>query len=84
MVLMGMTLSVDDFARIGASKRAVALGWAAQFSVMPTTVRRRGKRKEDGTGVFFVLVAASKLKGAGITKNIEAQHQQPQQPHRHC
>lgn len=36
MVLMGMTLSVDDFARIGASKRAVALGWAAQFSIMPS------------------------------------------------
>jgi hypothetical protein len=36
MVLMGMTLSVDDFARIGASKRAVALGWCAQFSIMPT------------------------------------------------
>lgn len=36
MVLMGMTLSVDDFARICASKRAVALGWCAQFSIMPT------------------------------------------------
>lgn len=36
MVLMGMTLSVDDFARIGGSKRVVALGWCAQFSIMPT------------------------------------------------
>jgi BASS family bile acid:Na+ symporter len=35
MVLMGMTLSLDDFARIGRSKRAVVLGWFAQFSIMP-------------------------------------------------
>lgn len=35
MVLMGMTLSMDDFARIGRSKRAVVLGWCAQFSIMP-------------------------------------------------
>ncbi len=36
MVLMGATLSVDDFKRIGRSRRAVLLGWAAQFTIMPS------------------------------------------------
>ncbi len=36
MVLMGATLTLDDFKRISASKKAVALGWCAQFSIMPT------------------------------------------------
>lgn len=36
MVLMGATLTLQDFKRIGASKKAVALGWCAQFSIMPS------------------------------------------------
>jgi hypothetical protein len=36
MVLMGATLTLDDFKRIGRSRRAVLLGWVAQFSIMPT------------------------------------------------
>lgn len=33
---MGATLTLDDFKRIGKSRRAVLLGWAAQFSIMPS------------------------------------------------
>ena len=36
MVLMGATLTLDDFKRIGQSRRAVLLGWCAQFSIMPS------------------------------------------------
>lgn len=35
MLGMGLTLTVDDFRAIGRMPRAVALGFAAQFSVMP-------------------------------------------------
>jgi BASS family bile acid:Na+ symporter len=35
MLCMGLTLSVDDFRRIARMPRAVAIGFAAQYSIMP-------------------------------------------------
>ena len=35
MLGMGLTLSVEDFAAVGKMPRAVALGFAAQYSIMP-------------------------------------------------
>jgi BASS family bile acid:Na+ symporter len=37
MLGMGLTLSIDDFRRIARSPRAVAIGFAAQYSIMPLT-----------------------------------------------
>ena len=35
MLCMGLTLTVDDFRRIARMPRAVAIGFAAQYSIMP-------------------------------------------------
>lgn len=35
MLGMGLTLTVEDFRRVGTMPRAVALGFVAQFSIMP-------------------------------------------------
>ncbi len=60
MLLMGTTLSVDDFRRVLTYPRWVAIGFALQFSVMPIAGYSLGRllRLPDPLLVGLILVAS--------------------------
>jgi len=59
MLGMGLTLSVDDFRRILLMPRAIALGFVAQYTIMPFLgwVIARGLRLDAPLAVGLILVA---------------------------
>lgn len=58
MVLMGCSLTLQDFRDIAANKRAVLLGWFAQYTIMPSAAwavsRLYGLPAELAAGVILV------------------------------
>lgn len=58
MLGMGVTLSVEDFRRVATMPRAIAVGFAAQYAIMPLlawTVAR-GLRLDSALAVGLILV----------------------------
>ncbi|HQZ28035.1 MAG: bile acid:sodium symporter family protein [Verrucomicrobiales bacterium] len=60
MLGMGLTLSLDDFRRIGKMPGSVALGFLCQYTLMPLIgwSIARGLRLETGLAVGIILVAS--------------------------
>ncbi len=58
MLGMGITLSVDDFKKVLGMPRAIAVGFAAQFTIMPflAWAIARGMRLETSLAVGLLLV----------------------------
>ena len=58
MLGMGMTLTVEDFKRVGKSPKSVGIGFLAQFSIMPMTAYLIAKAlnlpNEIATGLILV------------------------------
>jgi BASS family bile acid:Na+ symporter len=59
MLGMGVTLSLDDFRRVFAMPRAIALGFVAQYTIMPFLgwAIARGLRLDPPLAVGLILVA---------------------------
>jgi bile acid:Na+ symporter, BASS family len=60
MLGMGLTLSLDDFKSVGRIPGAVALGFCAQYTVMPLSgwLIATGLQLEPGLAVGIILVAS--------------------------
>ncbi|MBM3843517.1 MAG: bile acid:sodium symporter family protein [Verrucomicrobia bacterium] len=60
MLSMGLTLTVDDFRRLGKMPGAVALGFALQYTIMPLAGWSAGRlcALEPGLAVGLILVAS--------------------------
>jgi hypothetical protein len=53
MLSMGMTLTVDDFKRVGRNPKYILLGFVAQYSIMPLTAYYIAKYAQLGPALRY-------------------------------